>query len=128
MPTYDRLRGFLQFTAFQCATFGAVFFLRPSWFTSRAYDWVTNIAPMWVFGVAWLTLAVWAVLYLARVVTRGIWYWMALYCTIQALFAWSIFYLTWHGSQGAFTGTLMWGGYAYFGLRGLLRQSTGVRP
>lgn len=115
------LRNFLQWITFQCTALGTASILKPEWYSGAAYSQAEDLLPIQGYGFVWIVTAILALLGLVARRRAYIILAFFLYCSVQLIFAWSVFSLTWAGSLGAFAGALMWGGYAWFAYINLKR-------
>lgn len=105
-----RVRILLRTLIGLCLIQGLGFFIKPEWYSSGAYQWADDKVGLRTLAVAWLIVAVWLAVVLRVQDARraGLWWALGLYMWAQVTMAWSIFQLTWNGSQGAILGSVQW--------------------
>lgn len=117
-PISSAYRGFLLFATFQVGVLAYLAVWHGDLYASGAYEWALSVVPLVAYAWVWLGLFILGcvIVWEARVDGSArfisLLVWSAVYAIVQAMFAISIFTLTFKGFTGAAAGSLQWGGLA----------------
>ena len=117
-PVSAAYRGFLRFATVQVGVLAYLAIWQGDLYKSGAYSWALSVVPLEAYAAVWLGLfvlgcvIVWDARGDGRAQLGGLLVWSTVYAIVQALFAISIFMLTFDGYPGAAAGSLQWGGLA----------------
>lgn len=114
-PAY---RGFLRFATAQVGVLSYLAVWHGDLYASGAYEWALSVVPLEMYAVVWLGLFVLGSVIVfdcrsdGRAQLGALLVWSSVYAIVQALFAISIFMLTFDGYPGAAAGSVQWFGLA----------------